>query len=179
MVNVVLKWSNSTAYSSHNYESFVFKFGEGDIVSRINNPAKFSHDRISGGAPTWWWNIGVACLLLLFFFFSFFSFLAMHTAHTRESISTHNTSKNAVQRKEVSVLRNFDFLGAIIPENPTNLAGSIWKSKPKWKGRITIDYVIATAPCPNRYILHSKVKATVLSQNLKVKALLLLLLLVS
>ena len=39
---------------STNYESFVFKLGKGDYVTRINNPAKFGHDRISGGAPTWW-----------------------------------------------------------------------------------------------------------------------------
>ena len=42
MVQVVLKWQNSTAYQSHNYESFVFKFGKGDNFTRINNPAKLS-----------------------------------------------------------------------------------------------------------------------------------------
>ena len=41
IVQVGLKWYNSTAYQSHNYESFVFKFCKGDNVTRINNPAKF------------------------------------------------------------------------------------------------------------------------------------------
>ena len=33
--------------------------------------------------------------------FCVFSFLATHTAHTREQISTHDSSKDAVWRKEV------------------------------------------------------------------------------
>ena len=37
---------------SHNYESFVFKFGKGDNVTQISNPAKFGWDRMIGGAPT-------------------------------------------------------------------------------------------------------------------------------
>ena len=45
------KMGNLTSYQSHNYESFVFKIGVGDTVSRYNNPAKFGWDKISDGAP--------------------------------------------------------------------------------------------------------------------------------
>ena len=94
MVQVVLKWWNSTAYQSHNYESFVIKFGEGDQITRINNPAKFDLNRISGGAPTLWWNISGSRAIYYIFVFVFY-FLATRAAHTREpgaGCSTHNAS---------------------------------------------------------------------------------------
>ena len=47
-----IKWYNSTAHQSNNYESFVFKFDKGDYVTRINNHVKFGYDRIGGGDPT-------------------------------------------------------------------------------------------------------------------------------
>ena len=66
-------------------------------------------------------------IIIINFFFIVLSFLAMRTAHTRELISTHDSSKDVVWRKEnpykTSVFRNFDFLGVIFPENPTKLAG--------------------------------------------------------
>ena len=46
MANVVLQWLNF----DHSPKSFDFKFGKGDYVPRINNPAKFGWDHILGGA---------------------------------------------------------------------------------------------------------------------------------
>jgi len=51
---VVLKHETLTTYQSHIYESIDLKFGWGDYDTRFSNPAEFSEDRISGGAPTWW-----------------------------------------------------------------------------------------------------------------------------
>ena len=64
MVNVVPQWQTLTTHQSHIYESFDLDFGKGDNVPRINNPVKFGWDCISGGAPTLWWNTGVACRVL-------------------------------------------------------------------------------------------------------------------
>ena len=49
----------------------IFKLGKVDYVTRSVNPAEFGEDRDSSGAPTWWLNKRVACLLFIFFFFSF------------------------------------------------------------------------------------------------------------
>ena len=56
-----------------------------------------------------------------------FSFLATRTAHTREPIFTHDSSKDVVWRREVTSKQVFfeilTFWGSFSPENPTNLAG--------------------------------------------------------
>ena len=116
----------STTHQSHNYVSFYFKFRKGDYVPRINNFAKFCYDRITGGAPTLWWNIEVACLILLFFCL-FFSFLVTHTAHTREPIFTNDSSKDAIDVKknpQSKCFSKFWHFGVIFLENHTNFAGS-------------------------------------------------------
>ena len=62
-----------------------------------------------------------------YYFFCFFSFLATRTAHTREPIFTHISSKDAVWRKErpsKQVFFEILTLGVIVPENLTNFAGS-------------------------------------------------------
>ena len=48
---------NFTPYLTHNYELFDLKFGEGYYITWFTNPAKFDWDRISGSAPSWWWNL--------------------------------------------------------------------------------------------------------------------------
>ena len=60
---------HSTASQSHNYESFVFKFGKGDNVTQISNPAKFGWDRMSGGAPRSGKISGSCAFYYLFFCF--------------------------------------------------------------------------------------------------------------
>jgi len=62
------KHETSTTYQSHIYKSIDLQFGLSDYVTRFSNPAKFGEVRFSGGAPTWCWNIRVACILLLVFF---------------------------------------------------------------------------------------------------------------
>jgi len=51
---VVLKHETSTTYQSHIYKSIDLKLGYSDYVTSFSNPAKFSEDRCSGGAPTRW-----------------------------------------------------------------------------------------------------------------------------
>ena len=135
MVQVVLKWQNSTAFQSHIYESFVFKSGKGDWVTRINNPAKFGWDRISGGAPTLWWNIGVVCLLLLLWFCFFFP------SHAYIPYPWTDSSKDAVWREDVPskqvVFEILTFWGSFSPK-PPKIGPAVGKSQPKRKGRITL-----------------------------------------
>ena len=67
-----------------------------------------------------------------------FSFLATQTAHTREPIPTHDSSKNAFQRKEVlseryaSVFRNVDFCGSFSMNIP-QISPIVGKSHPNEK----------------------------------------------
>ncbi len=71
-VQVVLKQATSTLRQIYNFQPIDFKSDVGDYVPMRTNPAKFNLDRISGGAPTWWWNIQFMWLLLFLFLLFFF-----------------------------------------------------------------------------------------------------------
>jgi len=114
-----------------------FIFCTGDYVPRINNPTKFGWDRISGSISTWRWNMLAACLL---FIFCFVNPIAKRTAQNREPISTHDSSKDAVWRKEVpsvsKCFSNFDFWGSFFPKT-LQIWPAVRKYQPKWKSRLT------------------------------------------
>jgi len=55
---IVLKHETSTTYQIHIYESIDWwRFLK--IVSEEETLKKFGENRFSGGAPTWWWNMGL------------------------------------------------------------------------------------------------------------------------
>ena len=124
---IVLKWKIQTTYQSHIYESIDLNFGKLDYITPSTNLAKFCNDRISGGAPTWWWNMRVTRLFLLLLLSLFFLFLDTCTACTREPIFTHNSSKDADWLKEVPskqvFLDIFTFWG-YFPQNSQNFAAN-------------------------------------------------------
>jgi len=76
-------------------------------------------------------------------FFFFLSFLATRTGQTREPISTHDSSKDAVWRKEVlskQVFFEILTLGVIFPENPTIFAGNrVISAKMKKSNNISVE----------------------------------------
>ena len=87
------------------------------VGALTNWASQTDKDRISNGAHTWWWNMGVACLLFYFFPSHMYS-------PYPELIATNNSLKDAVWRKEVSLkccCGNFAFW-ALFLENPTNFA---------------------------------------------------------
>jgi len=88
---VVLKHETSTLRQRHNFTSIDFKFGVGDYV-KVTNPDKVGLVLMSGRDATWGQKIRV-----LRFFFIFFN---RATAHTREPIFAHNSSKDAVWCKK-------------------------------------------------------------------------------
>jgi len=83
---IVLKHETSTLCQRHNFISIYFKFGVGDYVREVTGPAKFGSDPMSSHDATSGQHIRV---LRLFFF-------NRATAHTREPIFEHNSSKGAV-----------------------------------------------------------------------------------
>jgi len=94
---VVLKHETSTLRQRHNFISIHFKFGVGDYVREVTSPAKFGSGPMSGRDATWRQHIRVLwpfCFVFLFF--------NIATAHTREPILAHNSSKDEVWCKEDS-----------------------------------------------------------------------------
>jgi len=86
---VVLKHETLTLRLSHN---FIFKFD----VREVTNSAKFGSDPMSGKDATGRQHIRVLSLFVLLFF-------NRATAHTREPIFAHDSSKDAVWCKEDSL----------------------------------------------------------------------------
>jgi len=73
-----------------------FKFGVGDNVREVTNPDKVGSGPMSGRDATWGATY-TGTATFLFFVFRFFN---KATVHTREPILAHNSSKDAVWRKE-------------------------------------------------------------------------------
>jgi len=94
---VVLKHETSTLRQSHNFISINLKFGVGDYVREVTSPAKFGSDPMSGRDATWGATYTGTVTFLFFFVFIFFN---TATAHTREPIFAHNSSKDAAWCKE-------------------------------------------------------------------------------
>jgi len=86
---VVLKHEPSTV---HNFISIDLTFGVSDYVREATSPDKVGSGPMSGRDATWGQHIRV-----LTFFFIFFN---RATAHTRDQIFAHNSSKDAVWCKE-------------------------------------------------------------------------------
>jgi hypothetical protein len=61
-------WPISTPHQSSNDESIVFKFCEGDYITRDTNPYKFGLDHAKGDSFWWWWNTKVLLLLFILYF---------------------------------------------------------------------------------------------------------------
>jgi len=93
---VVLKHETSTLYQSHNFISPDLKFGVDDNVTEITIPSKIGSDPMSGRDATCGQQIRVLWLFVLVSFILFFLFFNRATAHTREPIIAHNSSKDAV-----------------------------------------------------------------------------------
>jgi len=122
----VLKHETSTLRQSHNFISIDLKRGVSDYVREITSPAKFGSDPMSGRDATsekihrrdlnlWHTNpegstlstqplshrgatyTGTVTFFSLVFVFLFFN---RATAHTREPIFAHNSSKDAAWCKE-------------------------------------------------------------------------------
>ena len=76
-----------------------------------------------------------------FYYFFVLSFLATRTAHTREPISTHDSSKDAIWRKKVpSEQVLFEMLtlwGSFSPKTP-QIWPAVGRSQPKLEGRKTL-----------------------------------------
>jgi len=94
--SVVLKHKTSTLRQRHNFISIDLKFGMSDYVKKVTSPAKFGSGPMSGQDATWGQHIRVF-ICFIFFVFTLFN---KPTAHTREPIFTHNSSKDAVWCKE-------------------------------------------------------------------------------
>jgi len=101
---VVLKYETSYLRQSNNFIKSDFKFGVGDYVREVTGPAKVDSWPISGRDDTW----GSTYTGTVTFFVFVLLFLNRATAHTREPIFTHNSSKNAVSciRKTLFGMRN-------------------------------------------------------------------------
>jgi len=95
---VVLKHETSTLRQSQNFISIPLTFGVGDYVREVTSPAKFGSDPMSARDATWWQHIRVLFILYIFCFV--FIFFNRATAHTREPIFAHNSSKDAVWCRE-------------------------------------------------------------------------------
>jgi len=74
---VVLKHENSTPRQSHNFISIALTFGVYDNVREVTSPTEFGLDLMFGSI-----------------------FINRATAHTREPIFAHNSSKDALWCKE-------------------------------------------------------------------------------
>ena len=76
-----------------------------------------------------------------YYYYFVFSCLATRTAHTREPIPTHDSSKEVVWREEVLfeqvVFEMLTLWGSFSPKTP-QIWPAVGKSQPKWKGRITL-----------------------------------------
>ena len=122
------KMVTSTVHQSHNYESFDFKFGKGYNVMWFTNPAEFGYDCISGGAPTWWWNMGVASILFLLIFLFFFFPSDTYSPNPRTDFHARSIAqKTRFDVRKCPLIECFSefwLFGVIFPENPTNFAGS-------------------------------------------------------
>jgi len=107
------------------------------------NLARVTTSRVSTTMPSlvkivsavaWWWNIRVACLLLLNFVFVFI-FLDTHTAYTREPIWTRNSSKDADVLEKVPFKQVFFYIftlwGSFSPKTP-NIPLPVGKSHAQW-----------------------------------------------
>ena len=135
-VNVVQQWWTSTTHQSHNYGSFEFKFGEGDNVPRINNPAKFSWDRIGCGGEIY----GSSAFIFLFLSLFCFCFLATRRKPkpvNRFPCTMAEKTQFDVRECKASVDWSFDFLGSFSPKTP-QISPAVGKFQPKWKSRITL-----------------------------------------
>jgi len=87
---VVLKHETSTLRQRHNFNSIDLTFVS-DNVREVTNPDKVGSGPMSGREATWGNIYGYCDFIILF---------NRATAHTREPIFAHNSSKDAVRCKE-------------------------------------------------------------------------------